>query len=470
MVYPNLSTWFLDFFGIDHFLSLFDMQEENLENKDMNGMSVEDLFLNTQESYADAQQRAIEENKAFARTEFFRMDKFGTYRLRILPLAPNPDGTAPRPGYEYPVHQLLLELEKPTKGNKPSKMYVTVPRATDAGYSQDIIDTYRKLAVAQAQEMGDEKLAEKIGGGSFGGGLRFSYGHAMYVFDLNDRAKGVQLLTLSHAQFKDLDDRKFKLWQKKLQKTPGYPCPISSVRNAYPIEIEKKKNNSKTEYLFSIDNEADVDSLSKEELLALMGAVRIPEIIYRYTRYHLGATVEFLKQCDELYGMELMTGDEMKEAIANLNEELPKEDTSEFSFDRRSKDNKDNASGTNGGGLSLDDLFDRFDELEEQNLGDKTEEGQELRAMIRTYIEQEGLPVRVTRSTSNKDLLDMIEEALENAPDNGGKGNVGASPEETSGTVEAGEAPEEAAEATEEAGSATEGALAGRTERQRRRR
>lgn len=435
------------------------MQEENLENNDMNGMSVEDLFLNTQESYADAQQRAIEENKAFARTEFFRMDKFCTYRLRILPLAPNPDGTAPRPGYEYPVHQLLLELEKPSKGNKPSKMYVTVPRATDAGYSLDVIDVYRKLAVAQAQEAGDEKLAEKIGGGSFGGGLRFGYGHAMYIFDLNERAKGVQLLTLSHAQFKELDDRKFKLWQKKLLKNPGYPCPISSVRDAYPVEIEKRKNGSKTEYLFSIDNEADVDSLGKEELLALMGAVRIPEIIYRYTRYHLGATVEFLKQCDELYGMELMSGEEMKEAIARLNDELPKEDTSEFSFDRRSKDNKDNASG-NGNGLSLDDLFDRYEELQEQGLGDKTEEGQELRAMIRTYIEQEGLPVRVTRSTSNKDLLDLIEEALENAPDNGGAGD-------TEAAAPAPEPPtsEEPEETAEEAPAST-----ARAERPRRRR
>lgn len=450
------------------------MQEENLENRDMNGMSVEDLFLNNQESYADAQQRAIEENKAFARTEFFRLDKFGTYRLRILPLAPDPDGRTPRPGYEYPVHQLLLELEKPVKGNKPSKMYVTVPRATDAGYSLDIIDIYRKLAVVQAQEMGNEKLAEKIGGGSFGGGLRFGYGHAMYVFDINERAKGIQLLTLSHAQFRDLDDRKFKLWQKKLQKNPGYPCPISSVHNAYPVEIEKKKNNSKTEYLFSIDNEADIDSLSKEELLALMGAARIPEIIYRYTRYHLGATVEFLKQCDGLYGMELMAGDEMKDAVARLNEELPKEDTSEFSFDRRSKDNKDHASGANGGGLSLDDLFDRFDELQEQDLGDKTGEGQELRAMIRTYIEQEGLPVRVTRSTSNKDLLDMIEEALENAPDSAGKGDEDVeddipapsgftAPEETNETGEPGEVPEEAGGVSEDAPSA-------RTERQRRRR
>lgn len=332
-------------------------------------------------------------------------------------------------------------------------MYVTVPRATDAGYSVDIIDSYRKLAVAEAQDKGDEKLAEKIGGGSFGGGLRYGYGHAMYVYDLNERAKGLQLLTLSHAQFKDLDERKFKLWQKKLQKNPGYPCPVSSVRDAYPVEIEKRKNGSKTEYVISIDNESDADVLSKEELTALMSAVRIPEIIYRYSRYQLGATVEFLKQCDALYGMELMSGEEMKEAIEKLGEELPKEDTSEFSFDRRTKDNKDNAAES--GGLSLDDLFDRFDELQEQGLGDKTEEGQELRAMIRTYIEQENLPVRVTRSTTNKDLLDLIEETLENAPDNGGAETAAPAPEPPM--------PEEPEETAEEAPAA-------RAERPRRRR
>lgn len=421
-------------------LSLCDMQEENLENG-MENMSVEDLFLNNQESYEKAQQRAIEENKAFARTEFFRMDKLGVYRLRILPLAPNTDGTSPRPGYEYPVHQLLLELEKPSKGNKAAKMYVTVPRVTDAGYSVDVIDTYRKLAVADAQEKGDEKLAEKINGGSFGGGLRYSYGHAMYIYDLNERAKGVQLLTLSHAQFKDLDERKFKLWQKKLQKNPSYPCPISSVRNAYPIEIEKKKNGNKTEYAIGIDNESDVDELSKEELTALMSATRIPEIIYRYSRYQLGATVEFLKQCDLLYGMNLMESDEMKEVVETLSGELPKEDTSEFSFDRRTKDNKDNAA--NGDGLTLDDLFDRYDELQAQELGDKTEEGQELRAMIRTYIEQEGLPVRVTRSTSNRDLLDLIEEALENAPDSVGDADNASIPADTSASEESENASEE---------------------------
>jgi hypothetical protein len=82
------------------------MQEEE-KNNGMEGMSVEEMFLGVQESYQEAQLRAQEENRAFARTEFFRMDKFGTYRLRILPIAPNPDGSPTRPGYEYPVHQLL---------------------------------------------------------------------------------------------------------------------------------------------------------------------------------------------------------------------------------------------------------------------------------------------------------------------------------------------------------------------------
>ena len=117
------------------------MQEDLEKTGGAEGMSVEEMFLGIQESYEAAQQRAQEENRAFARTEFFRMDKLGVYRLRVLPLAPNADGTASRPGYEYPVHQLLLELEKPTTGNKPQKMYVTVTRATDAGYSVDPIET-----------------------------------------------------------------------------------------------------------------------------------------------------------------------------------------------------------------------------------------------------------------------------------------------------------------------------------------
>lgn len=389
--------------------------QESSEEKDLQIMSVEEMFLASQESFEQAQQRAIEESKSFSKTEFFRMDKLGIYRLRVLPIAPNRDGTCDRQGYEYPVRQLLLELIKPTKdpNAKSTSVYVSVTRATDAGYSVDLIDTYRKLAVAAATDRGDEKLAEKIGGGSFGGGLKYGYGHAMYIIDLDERAKGIQMLTLSHSQFKELDECRFKLWKKKLAKSPGYPCPISSVYNGYAIEIEKKKNGNKTEYGVDIDNESDSEPLTSEELTKLMNAPRIPEIIYRYNRYLYEATIEFLKQCDRKYELAVMEMLDMRYAIEKIAEELPKDDTSSFTFDKRTKDSRDNAENS---GISVDDLYTRYDELVDAGLSDKTEEGQELRVLIRTFIEQEKLDIRLSRHTTNKDLLDMVEEALSAVP------------------------------------------------------
>lgn len=382
--------------------------QDNFQEKGVGEGSVEELFLGLQESYAEAQARAIEENRSFARTEFFRFDKLGTYRIRILPLAPGaPEDAACRRGYEYPVRQLLMELVRP--GDKPQSMYVTVPRATDAGYSLDLIDTYRLLAVEAAKEAGDEKLAEKIGGGSFGGGLKFTYGHAMYVIDLRERAKGIQLLTLSHSQFKELDERKFKLWEKKIAKNPQHPCPVSSVYNAYPVEVEKRKNGGKTEYYISIDNESDPEALTREEMTLLVNTPRIPEVVCRYTRYHFEATLEFLSQCDARYGLQVMRSGEMTSAIETFRAEIPTQDTSSFSFDKRSKEARENAEGN---ALTIESLCSRFEELKAQGLGDRTEEGQELRAAIRSFIEQEKLPVRVTRSTTNDELLDMIEDAL----------------------------------------------------------
>jgi hypothetical protein len=257
---------------------------------------------------------------------FFRMDKFGVYRLRILPVAPNRNGIIDRKSYEYPFHQLALELQKPAEDGKPSSLFIAVPRATDAGYSVDLIDAYRTLAVATAKAQGNEKLADKIAGEIFGGGLKFNCVHALYIFDLNERNKGIQLLTISHSQFKYLDDKKFALWQKELAKNQYAACPISSVYNAYPVEIEKRRNGERTEYLISIDNTSESDALNLDELNALMAAPRIPEVIYRYSRYQTEATVEFLKQCDRKYGMKLMETEEIQNAIQTLMSELPKTD------------------------------------------------------------------------------------------------------------------------------------------------
>lgn len=385
------------------------MQEERIDEKD-NELSVLDLFAQTQETYEEAQARAAEENKSFAKTEFFKMDKLGTYVLRILPIAPNPDGTIDRKSYEYPVHQLIMKIDKPDGKGKP--IYVSVPRTNYAGFKTELVDVYRKLAINEAKAMKDDALAKNLDDG-YQGGVKHSYGHAMYIFDMGERAKGIQMLQLSHSQFKDLDDSKFKLWQKKLKKNEKFPCPISSIANAFPVEIEKKRNGSKTEYSINIDNEADPDVLTREELTSLLNAPRIPAVIYRYTRYHFEATLVYLKQCDEKYGLSIMSMNEMKEAIEALKAELPTDDTSSFSFEKKDKEDNSNGEDNSSDVITIDSLFDMFDELNDKGLGDKTEEGQELRAKIREFIEQEGLKTRITRSTTNAVLLDMIEEELQ---------------------------------------------------------
>lgn len=386
------------------------MQEEKFEEKEQQQLSVFDLFAAAEETYEEAQARAAEENKSFVKTEFIKMDKFGVYTFRILPIAPKVDGTIDRKSYEYPIHQLLMKIQKPSDNGKQQFTYVSVCRAGYAGYKTDLIDTYRKLAIAEAKAQNDDKLAEKLDDG-FQGGVKYDYSHAMYVFDMDERAKGIQLLRLSHSQFKTLDECKFKLWQKKLKKNPKYPCPISSIANAFPVEIEKKKNGAKTEYSINIDNESDVDVLTSEELTALLNAPRIPEVMYRYTRFHFEATLIYLKQCDEQFDLKVMEMNEMKEAIESLKAELPADDTSSFSFDKKGDGDSDksNASGV----ITIDSLFDMYDELQEKGLNDKTEEGQELRGKIREFIEQEKLDIRMTRTTTNAMLLDMIEEALQ---------------------------------------------------------
>lgn len=385
------------------------MQEEKFEEKEQQPLSVFELFAAAEETYEEAQARAAEENKSFVKTEFIKMDKFGTYTFRILPIAPKADGTIDRKSYEYPIHQLLMKIQKPSDNGKQQFTYVSVCRAGYAGYKTDLIDTYRKLAIAEAKAQNDDKLAEKLDDG-FQGGVKYDYSHAMYVFDMDERAKGIQLLRLSHSQFKALDECKFKLWQKKLKKNPKYPCPISSIANAFPVEIEKKKNGAKTEYSINIDNESDVDVLTSEELTALLNAPRIPEVMYRYTRFHFEATLIYLKQCDEQFDLKVMEMDEMKEAIESLKAELPADDTSSFSFDKKGDDSdKDNANGV----ITIDSLFDMYDELQEKGLNDKTEEGQELRGKIREFIEQEKLEIRMTRTTTNAMLLDMIEDVLQ---------------------------------------------------------
>lgn len=377
-----------------------------------------DLFSNHQETYEEAVQKNAEESKGFQRTKHFRIDSVGTYPVRILPIAPTlqSDGSykLDRKGYEYPIKTQVLRIDNPKpKGKKDKQFFVNVCQSSFAGISVDLIDTY--IQVAEAKYGDDEKLVKKIKSTGFEGGLKWNSQRCMYVFDYKKRADGIQLLTLSFAQYKDLEDRKLAIWKKLLEKNKQYPCPISSVANAFPVEITRKEENGKTNYTFNIDTIAGADELTPEELEMLLSTTRLPEALYRYTRFHLEATIEFLKQYDAKMEMAVMESKEIADTIEKIKLELPADDKSHFSFDKKERKGGEDDDNGNETGDELDNLWERLEKLIERGLSDKTDEGQELRDDIRGYIEDNELNIRVTRGKTNKDLLEEIEDALENA-------------------------------------------------------
>ena len=169
-----------------------EMRKDELENK-----SLEDLFSEAQETLEEAQARRAEEEASFSKVKYFTMDKERTYRIRILPLPP----TSPRRGYEYPLHEYMMKIKNPANGKI---RYINACRATEAGLSVDLIDTYRKLALKEVK--GDKDMEDKIKGGSFGGGLGIDYKHAMYIYDLDNRDDGMLLWKASNGQFKALEE------------------------------------------------------------------------------------------------------------------------------------------------------------------------------------------------------------------------------------------------------------------------
>ena len=375
------------------------------------------LFAENQETYEEAVKKSTDESQSFQRTKHFRMDSAGTYTVRILPLAPTeqPDGSykLERKGYEYPVKTQVLKLDNPRPtGKKDKQFFVNICHSSYAGLSVDLIDTY--LQVAENKYGSDEKLMKKIKGSGFDGGLKWNSQRAMYILDLDNREEGIHLLILSYSQYKDLEDRKLAIWKKLLEKNPKCLCPISSLEDAFPVEITRKEENKKTTYTFNIDTISGAEPLSEEEVSSLLETQRIPAAIYRYSRFHMEATIEFLKQYDAKMEMDVMSSKEITEAIEKIKMELHPDDKSHFSFDKKERNIGDNEEPSDN---ELDSLWNLWEKLNERGIGDKSEEGQDLRDAIREYIDANELNVRVTRGKTNEDLLNDIEDALEVAKD-----------------------------------------------------
>lgn len=377
------------------------------------------LFAQAQMSYAEAEEKAKSE-AGKPKVDRFRTGEDGEYCVRILPLAPEIDaeGNAlplERKGYEYPVHQLFLGITLPGKkdkdGKKAKTINIPVVRATDKGVDKsiDLIDTYVKIAKELYADETD--LLEKITGNSYGGGLRWSYQHAIYVIDLStdkSRAKGPQLWQCSHSQYKSIDEAKMRLWAELRAGDGQETCPISWFTDAYPTKIIRKTEKKKTEYTFEIGRKC-VD-VTEEEVEKLLSLPRIPEQIYRFTRYQLEAEVVFLQQYDEKYDMEVCKEPDFLEAVEKLKGEMPADDTSHFDLAKADSE-KEGATAK----VTIDSLWAEYDKIVDAGLSEKSDEYQELREKIRQFVEENDLDVRLARSKNNKQLLEEVEDALDAA-------------------------------------------------------
>lgn len=375
-------------------------------------LSLRGKFSQYQETLDEAKKKNQAESST--RAQYLRLSKDGIYNVRILPLAPviDADGNVippERKGYEYPSKEYVCKINtgKLDKKGKEVVQFVNIcnARLVYPDLPNDLLELYVSTACELYSD--DEKLCKTLKSSSFNGGLKYDAKRCMYVLDMDKRDDGLMILQLSFAQYKELENRKLKLWSK-LAKRGAVPCPISSPAHAFPIEIERKNDNGKTSYEFTIDQTGGQDQLNDAELQALLDAPRLPEALYKYSRYHLEATVTFLKQMDERFGIEVMKEEVIQDCIDQIKMKLPSDDQSHFTI----KGDAD-SEGNNAGTTSLDDLYKIYDSLEAAGKSDRSEEGADLRAQIREFIEANELDVKVSRTKSNLDLLQEIEGILD---------------------------------------------------------
>ena len=136
---------------------------------------------------------------------------------------------------------------------------------------------------------------------------------------------------------------------------------------------------------------------------------RLPEQIYRYTRYHLEATIAYLEQLDEKFDIDVMDEDKVQNCIEQIKTLLPADDQSHFTLGEGKEGEGEEETASDN-----DELRDHYDALCNDGLDDQTAEGQELRTSIMAYIEANDLNVKVTRKKTNEDILNEIEDELAN--------------------------------------------------------
>lgn len=385
-------------------------------SEEQNKLNVFELFSQSQMTYTEAEEKAKKE-AGRVQVERFRIGDDGEYPLRILPLAPIVDEQGnmvemQRKGYEYPIYQqfIAIDLPKRKKDDKVKSINIPVIRTTapEVGYSVDLIDTYVKIA--KEMYSGDPDLIDKMEQNSFRNksSLKWSYQHAIYILDVSSdksRAKGPQIWQCSHTVYKAIDNAKMRLWAKMYDKNPKATDPVAGITNAYDVSVIRDGSGKKTEYTVEIGR--DYDDLEEDEIKKLLEMPRIPEVIYRFARYHMEAELVFLQQYDEKHDIDVCSQDDFKDAVEKLKGELPADDNSHF--DMASANKTDSKAEE----VTVASLWNEYDKLTDEGYDEKSDEYQDFREKLRQFAEDNELDVRLPRSKSNKQFLDEIEEAFE---------------------------------------------------------
>ena len=385
-------------------------------------------FEETAMSYEEAQQKVKAESRI--KTNYFRLDKDGEYTFRVLPLAPvQVDGkwVLDRKGYEYPLVSYMIGFPTETRG-KFNYVSIIDPRQVYPNIDGDLFRAYYDLAVA---ELGDDKKAiESLGNVVTKGGAAItpSFLHCIYVIDQDEPAKGIQMLQLSNSQYQALETLKMSTWRDLLKDDPKTRCPLSDFKEGYNV-IATKDKSKKPPVTFNLSRRAaPVDAGVAQELLDME---RIPNVIYRYTRYHLEATVEYLKMLDERYDFDFMKeGDDGEFANEKINTiyqqikmSLPSDDHSHF--------NKNNMGGSDSENAETDQItLDTLRELVEKcnDLEPASDEYVAAKTTFENFIKVNGLSYVPRRYHNLADMLEEIEDELGEGNSNKG-GNDGGGQE-----------------------------------------
>lgn len=383
---------------------------DEIKDKDLDQeVNALELFQQNEETREQAEKRAAAESfDGGAKIDIFKMPKNDTKVVRILPLKPGGE----RNGYEWPLNRTFLKIENPSDPKKSFNIpVVNVKQVWPEAKLSDPLDTFRALISAELKAAGREKDVEQLEKGGYEGGIKGEYRRVMLLIDEEDKSK-IQKWEASYSQFKDIEDIKVNTWKRAEKRANGKVvyCPLSSPSNGHWLEITGTQEGKRTSYKFNLlSSEDDKHLLDAETATALMALPHLNEMLYVYQRYHLTASIEFMKQIQAKYKVNILDKEEMKEVIEAVEAVLPKDDIREFSLTnaKESENESGEGEGTLESKITIDDIDRDYEAWKDGGISDA-----EFRATLKQFNVDEELKISITRSTTIDEIMDAIDEAF----------------------------------------------------------